>query len=500
MSGFFTDKEQIHPSIYIQKTQDFTERMPIRERGQVACMAYVAMGNPLLPITVTESYSKTKSTDIDARNRSLFYLKDFWMKSEGRATNISRILGFDSTIKTIKLVGGAIDTDEVLKIYQDGTMNAWEDIATTAPLELLLKFCPEEEVTLILNSTDGRIELEIKGMWGDTIYKVSGFADINHINTDGDSDYIGNIANCNYITVKSDASHADYQENYQIVEKLSPLCENLGDDTHTFFHEKNLRTIMQQSDYFMSAGIGQSDLLAMANKVRLEFSCPQVIDLISPNIDEAITKKNNLGFTDENTLWLWSRTKYVFKSGVQNIGLSGYFLGLRVLKNLSSMHGVAENRVDAVAFARSPILRTLSCGLEPLSKEEKDKLVLNRINTVETYKNKLIISDVLSGTNATSHLTLMPTADGFNWIKRQIGEIIEFEMGANLTIAKSNVENRVRVLFEDCWHNKFFDNDVNQPYTFKISDRDNSIFVVNFKAVMEGVTRKGEVQASILGS
>jgi hypothetical protein len=501
--GFFTNAEQIHPSIYIRETKDFTERPPIREQGQIACMGWVAFGNPLLPITISFTHERLKTTleglGGDFRNSTLYYLKDFWRESAGRAVNISRILGIDSTIKLIKLKDGEINTDDSIKVYGDGTMDSWADTAPDEPLEVLLKFCPQEETTLKLENVDDTITIEILSQWGETIYKVTGHADPLAVDKDGYSIYIGNLANCNYITIKSNPNHDDYQSNYEYTTTLPPLCSNEGDEIHTVFHRKNLRTVMQQSDYAISAGIENQDLIDLLNLIRLEFSTPLIMDIIAQDVDNAITKKNGYGFSDENVYWIWSRTKYSFITGMQNIGLSGIFAGMTVRKNIKGQIKRAENRVDGVAFRRYPILRNLKCGLEPLDKIEKDKLTKARINTIQMYKNTLIFSDVLAGTPVDSKTTMFPTADGFNYMKRTIGEYIEASLGANMTIAKEDVKNNTRLFLGDCWANKFFDDDVPDPYGFEVKDDGGDVVIVEFWAYMEGVVRRGDVRGSIYG-
>ena len=501
--SFFTNKEQIHPSIWIRETKDYTERLEIREAGQVACMAWVAFGNPLLPITINGSFERLKSTipsrGGDSRNRSLHYLNDFWRESAECATNISRILGIESTVGIIKLVGGAIDTETSVKIFQDGTMNQWEDIEPTEPLEILLKFCPTEPVVLKLESIEGRIYLEIVSEIGQTIYKVNGYADSESVNEDGYSNYIGSVANCNYCSIKSDISHPDYLTDYSITETLQPLAVNIGAEDERVFHSKTLRTVMQQSDLFISAGIENPSLLQMANKICLEFSTPKIIDIVTDDIGTAITKKTNLAITDENTYWIWSRTKYSFLTGNQNIGLSGDLSGKIVRNSIRYKLRRAENRVDGVAFARFPISRNLNCGLEPLSRLDKDKLTKAKINTIEMYGDKLIYGDVLSGSVGNSNLASFPTSYGLNYIKKEIGYIMEAQLGKNLTIGKTNVSLLANLFLDDCRANKFFDNDVNTPYTISVTDENNEVIVVSFGCFMEGVMRRGELRVSLFG-
>ena len=106
MSGYIVNTERIYPSVLIRDIIDRTERMEFLEQGQVCCMGWVEIGNPLFPIQMRETHQKTKSLDPlrggDPRNETIYHIKEFFRESEGRTLHLSRILGIDSKTKILK--------------------------------------------------------------------------------------------------------------------------------------------------------------------------------------------------------------------------------------------------------------------------------------------------------------------------------------------------------------------------------------------------------------
>jgi hypothetical protein len=514
MAGYIVNTERIYPSVLIRDIVDQTERLPFLEQGQVCAMGWVEIGNPLFPIQMRDTHQKTKSLDPsrggDVRNETIYHLKEFFRESEGRTLHLSRILGIDSKTKILKIKGKetkTIDTDEEIDIFLNGTMNEWDKEPIVEQLEILIKLCPSSKITVDIRNVKGEMEIRLSDEYGVVLYEVSGNADNTAKDElDGYSLYIGDKADCNYITIKTNVNHADYTEDFHITETFANgLIDNAGDEFVTTFHKENLSMVMQDCDYFISAGVENPTLIECANAVAENFSTYHIQDIITDDINDAITRKTNYGLSDEKTYWLWSRTPYKFLSGKFNIGLSGCLAGKLVKKNIRTQleRGgmVAEDRINGVAGVRYPIERNLSCGLKDLSREDKEKLTVARINTVEMRRTKIVFSDILSGYSRTSHLMSFPVSDGINYIDKTLARITEFNLFRNLAVGKTHVRQRARLFFELCEAMHYFDDDKGKgkgkAYDFTVTDINQDTVKIRWWGYMEGVIRKGDIQATI---
>jgi len=513
-TGYIVNTERIYPSVLIRDIVDKTERPPFLEQGQVCAMGWVEIGNPLFPIQMRDTHQKTLSLDPtrggDPRNETIYHLKEFFRESEGRTLHLSRILGIDSKTKILKIKGKeekTIDTDEEIDIFLNGTMNEWDKDPVVEQIELLIKLCPSSKIIVDIRNVKGEMEITLSDQYGVILYSVKGMADNTAKDElDGYSLFIGDKADCNYITIKTNVNHADYTEDFHITQTYANgLITNAGDEFVTTFHEPNLSMVMQDCDYFISAGVENPTLIEMANAVTENASTYHIQDIVTDNIDDAIVRKTNYGISDEKVQFIWSRTPYRFLNGKFNVGLSGNLAGKLVKKNIRTQIEragiVAENRIDGVAGVRYPIERNLSCGLKDLSREDKEKLTVARINTVEMRRDKLVYSDILSAYSRTSHLMSFPVSDGVNYIDKTIARFIEFNLFRNLAVGKTSVRERTRLFFELCEAMHYFDDDKpkgkGKAYDFEVTDINQDTVKVRWWGYMEGVIRKGDVQATI---
>ncbi|HIP03089.1 MAG TPA: hypothetical protein EYG75_06200 [Campylobacterales bacterium] len=513
MSGYFTDREEIFPSIFIESTEDNTQSLAMREGGQVCGMGWVNVGNPLHPIAMSSLSQRVKTTNKrlykgDAKlnafkNMSAYTIKDFHRNSNNRTLHLSRIMGIDSTIKIVKVekVGEELllTSASEVDIFKNGTMESWEELESTSPIEMLIKFCPTSKVTVRASCEEDVLTVYIEDEFARTLYKVSGNTDPHHLDDGGTSDYIGNRANCNYLTIKTDIEHVDYLSDFSISETYNTgLAKDLGDWEFTTFHKKNLRKVMQKSSYFVALGVESVILLEEARRIAHEFSTRMIMDLVTKDLSTAVLKKTTLGFSDENTDWFWSRADYRFAEGVQNIALSGLYAGIRTKVNIDGKKGRAENRMVGIAGVDYPINRTITCGLEDLTREEKIILTNNRINTIETRtvgsRDVLVFSDVLSGHDKNTQQKSSPIADTISFMKKEAGFIMEAVLFKSNTNAEARFRFEFNLFIEDCKRNNYFDLNVDEPvgYTMHVANAEEQILEI--WAYMDGVMRKGRVK------
>ena len=513
MGGYFTDREEIFPSIYIQQTFDKTQAPPEREGGQVCGMGWVDVGNPLLPISMNFLDKHRKSTNakhyplalqpIAFKNMSTYTIQEFFQYSNSRTLHLSRIMGIDSKVSILKVKQDlTLDDTEKIDIFKNGTMDSWEETDSTNSIEMLIKFCPISKVTVRLRNEDDYLTVEIIDDRERVLYSVLGHCDPLHTDDGGTSDYIGNRANCNYLSIRADVNHDDYNSNFSIVQTFDNLATDSGDYEVETFHRKNLRKVMQKCSYFLGLGVDSQILLQNARTIAHEFTTRMIIDLVTDDLATAIQKKRALGFADEDTDWYWSRTKYRFNEGVQNIPLSGIYGGMRVSVNINGKKGRAENRMIGVAGVDYPINRNLICGLEDLTREEKIALTNERINTIELKtvgsRDVLVFTDVLSGMGKNTQQKSSPIADSIAYLKKEAGYIMETALFKSNSNAEEIFRYEFNLFVQDCKSQNFFDKDVAEPVGYTLHDEDGDKSILEIWAYMDGVLRRGHVKFNLL--
>lgn len=500
-----TNKEEIFPSIYIETTKDLTERFKPNEAGVICGVGYMNIGNPLYPLNIVGANERIKSTVTakggNPKNETLYHVKDFLNEYPGRVY-LARLLGADSTTKVLSVVYN-VDTYEFdstveQNIYGVSNLDTWGDVTPTNSVELLIKLCPQSKITIDLTVAAGKATITMADEFGNKIYKVEGHIDPAHLDDNNESDFIGNIADDRVLAIKVDTTHANYSEDFTITETFANGLATDAGDISVDQAESVLRSVAKKSDYMVSMGQTDDELLKMMKRVADEATIGYIVDIVASSIALAKTKKTTLGLDDHMSCCLWNRVAYKYSTGVQNIGISGFVAGRSVARNIGGKHRRAERRVSGIAGINHAIPRVVPRDIIPLTDDEKTELTTARINTVEDFLGKVCISDVLSAMEKETDLMSFPVADGLGYIKRTLGQMLDTQMFKNIQVAKSFMENEGRIFFEHCNANAYFDNDVEIPWTFEVYDENNDTVVFDFQCYMEGVMRKGVVRSTIL--
>ncbi len=502
--GRLTNKEEIFPSIYIEATRDKTERVTPREAGAICGVGYMNIGNPLHALNIVSVAEKTKSIKTvnggNPKNETIYHLKDYFAEYQGRAY-LARLLGADSTVDTLKVFDNAgtldVDTSATINIFGIGGMETWGDSTTAEAMELLIKLCPQSKVIVDIVNVAGVMTITLQDEYGNKLYKVKGNADMAHLDDYDESDYIGNIADDRIIGIKIDTAHADYSTDFSITKTFENGLATDAGLVNELQAETVLDSIASKSDYMVSFGQTDADLLKMMKRVADKATIGYIVDIKAPTMAEAIALKTALGFSDEMVYWIWNRTEYKFKSGTQNVGISGYIAGRSVARNIYRKLKRAEYRISGIAGIFHSVPRITPYDVVPLSDTDKTTLTTERINTIEDIDGKICISDVLSGLMKETDLMSFPVSDGLGYIKRTLGQYLDSQTFKNLSVAKSFMQDQGRVFFEHCQNNAFFDDDAETPWRFDVYDEDNDTVVIDFIVVMEGVMRKGVVRSTI---
>lgn len=502
--GRLTNKEEIFPSIYIEATRDNTERITPREAGSICGVGYMNIGNPLHALNIVSVSEKLKSIKTinggNPKNETLYHLKDYFNEYRGRVY-LARLLGADSTVDTLKVFdnSGTLDlgTSETIDIFGATGMESWGDTATSEAMEILIKLCPQGKIIVDIVNVSGIITITLQDEFGNRLYRVKGNASMSHLDDYGESDYIGNIADDRIIGIKVDTSHASYNTDFSVTKEFT---NGITTDAGLISEERTeaiLNSIAGKSDYVVSFGQTDSDLLKMMKRVSDKATIGYIVDIKAPTMAEAISKKDTLGFSDDMVYWIWNRVDYKFKAGVQNVGISGFIAGRSVARNIHRKLKRAEYRISGIAGIYHPVPRVTPYDIELLSETDKTTLTKERINTIQDIDGKVCISDVLSGLMKETDLMSFPVADGVGYIKRTLGLYLDSQMFKNIQVAKSFMENEARIFFEHCQANAFFDDDAPKPWRFDVYDEDNDTVVIDFVVIMEGVMRKGVVRSTI---
>ncbi|MFT7880422.1 MAG: hypothetical protein ABXS91_08520 [Sulfurimonas sp.] len=500
-----TNREEIFPSIYIEPTKDLTERFKPNEAGVICGVGYMSIGNPLYALNIVGTTERLKSTVTakggNPKNETLYHLKEFFAEYPGRVY-LARLLGADSTTKVLSVVYN-VDTYEFdstveQNIFGVSNLDTWGDTTPTNPVELLIKLCPQSKITVDITAVAGKATITMADEFGNRIYKVEGHLDPAHLDDNNESDFIGNIADDRVIGIKVDTTHADYSGDFTITETFTNgLAADSGEISVTQA-ENILRSVSKKSDYMVSFGQTDEELLKMMKSVADEATIGYIVDIVASSIALAKNKKTTLGLDDHMTCCIWNRVPYKFGTGVQNIGLSGFVAGRSVARNIGGKLKRAERRISGIAGINHAIPRVVPRDIPALTNDEKTELTTARINTVEDFLGKVCITDILSALEKETDLMSFPVADGLGYIKRTLGQYLDSQMFKNLQVAKAFMENEARVFFEHCQANAFFDNDAETPWTFEVYDENNDTVVIDFQCYMEGVMRKGVVRSTIL--
>ena len=503
-----SNKEEIFPSIYIEATRDETERVVTREAGTICGVGYMNIGNPLYALNIVNVVEKEKSiltiNGGNPKNETIYHIKDYLREYQGRVY-LSRLLGVDSTVETLKVLDLLSDgvlsvTENVAPISIFGevdSMTDWGDSATTEIMEILIKLCPQSKIILDIVNVGGIMTITMQDEFGNRLYKITGNADVAHLDDYDESDYIGNIMDARIMGVKINIAHADYLTDFSITKTFETgLVVDAGvlDELHS---ESVLSTVASKSDYVVSFGQTDADLLKMMKRVSDVATIGYIVDIKATTQALAVSFKDTLGISDEMVYWIWNRTDYKFKSGTHNVGVGGFIAGRSVARNINRKLKRAEYRVSGIAGVYHPIPRISPYDIELIDEANKTILTVERINTIEDINGAICISDILSGLDKETDLMSFPVADALGYLKRTLGQYASTQMFKNLSVAKSFMENEGRIFFEHCQANAFFDNDAVTPWRFDVYDENNDTVVIEFVVVMEGVMRKGVVKSTI---
>jgi len=499
-----TNKEEIFPSIYIEATKDLTERFKPNEAGVICGVGYMNIGNPLHALSIVGTNERLKSTKTsnggNPKNETLYHIKDFFNEYNGRVY-LSRLLGADSTTKVLSLAEDtgvySFDSSVEQNIFGVSNLDTWEDVTPTNAVEMLIKLCPQSKITVDLTVKAEKATITFADEFGNKIYKVSGHLDPLHLDDNNESDYIGNIADDRIIALKVDTSHVDYAETFSITETFTNGLTTDAGAISVSHSETVLNTVSRKSDYVVSMGITDSELLEMMRDIAEEATIGYLVDIVAPSIALAKSKKTTLVLDGDLVQCLWNRVQYKYKAGLQNVGISGFVAGRCVARNIHGKQKRAEYRVSGIAGIRHPLPRVTPTEITPLTNDEKIELTEARINTVEDFLGKVCISDVLSALEKETSLMSFPVSDGLGYIKRTLGQYLDSQVFRNIAVAKSFMESQARVFFEHCQANAYFDNDVAVPWTFEVYDENGDTVVIDFTYYPEGVMRKGVVRSTV---
>lgn len=495
-----------YPSVWIKDPIDNTISPIERPDGWILGVGYMPLGNPLKALHIAKYNRKLASTNPlnggNANNELGYHLKDYFMSYPNGVVKLGRKLGIGSTIKVIKVTkpSTTLDIDEAtlssISIYND--MANWENTASTGVCDVLVMLAPAEKFTIRILNEVGVMSIILQDYAGTELGYYTGSVDKLSVDDYGVSNYIGNVVNADVIKVKVNTAHADYMNSFDITKTFqSGIVTEVG-VVNSVNLQAQLEAIVGNCDYVV--GLGNVEDIVMLNSVGDKGGISKIFDLKSANITQAISDKNSLALGNvSDALFIWNRVKYSYTSGSQNIGLSGYIAGKRVLENISRKIGTAESRMSGIAGLQHAITqyRSPSDEVTLLTDTEKTLLTNERINTIDVMQNQLIISDILSANKLNTYMKSFPIADSDNFISRAIGRFIEDNLFKNMNVAVGELEKLIPILIKDCRSANYFSNIVTNAVEYTITPINEDTISVEYSFVPAGVTRKGIVQPII---
>ena len=510
MSNFFVSQPQNFVSIYIAPTIDLTTTLQVGEKGVVASIGKIPYGNPNKAVIINTPKFKKETTKIalggSQDNEALYHYEDFFSNVNGKLV-VGRVLGVNSTTTILEVEKEAgeyiVKADTNRNIFGADGIKTWGDVAIdTAMIEILITSCIADKHSIKVTKEDNEVSVKLYDRNGNSIYSVSGGFSHDSINDYGQPNFIGNLANPDIIEIKTNPTHADKDDNFSAVKVFNDgLVVEVEDDPKNYDNAINAITPkLEQCDYYFTAGLVDVPVLKKIKAVCFEAKVMMAIDVVGDTLAQAITYKSSLNMNDEYVYFVWNEGKDVFSSGALSIGLSGFFIGATVRKNLSILKGQGvENRLkEGVAGVDYPLARTKKDELTVYSKDDMNLMVKERINTLRHFDGTLCIGDILSGNPKKQATALFPVTEGKFFIDRYIANIIKQKFFKNLNEAKRFVNTEVRRLFATCLELGYFDTTQGTSFTYKVSKKEFDTIVVEYAYIPEGITRKGWVQGTLV--
>jgi hypothetical protein len=505
--GLLTSQERKFVSIFVKPTIDLTTTLEPAEKGVAMALGKVSYGNPYYGVVFKQATEKLKTININAGgdiyNELAFHMADFFRGYNGKII-VGRLLGANSTTKIleVKKDGDGIivlDDSTDINIFGDNNIKDYQDTSATELAEVVITSCIAKKFSFEMINKNDYITFQIFDEFGNTIYKVEGGAKFDSVDDYGEPNYIGNKVDNKIAVIKIDTANPDYESNFIITKTYdNGLVTESGDLNYTKALEIASNNI-EKCDYAFTGGRIDNTNLVNFRNITYKAKVPLIIDIYADTVSEAIDKKTAIGLDTPDVMYIWNREKDEFQNlGALQIGLSGWYVGQAIKRNMSRLVADVEYRIEGVAGVDYPVPRIKANELPVLSDDDKTLLVDNRINTVAYWNDTLILADALSGNPKNQATRLFPVVEGNYFIERYIARIMEQKLFKNLTEAKLFIKENVRVLFDRCARNNYFNSEAEVPYTFTVTDKDSDTVVVEYKYVPNGIMRRGIIAGTLV--
>ncbi|NOR57001.1 MAG: hypothetical protein GQ474_00580 [Sulfurimonas sp.] len=509
-----TNRPEIFPSIYVEATQNNTERVKTLEAGILSTVGYMGWGNPHYPLNVVKAPYVAKGKDYASLSTSVYQqdllamgIADYFNEYQGRVL-VARLLGADSTVNVISVTDATTLTKKALlgtvPIF-DGSLDSWLSTTGTDPLEIALTICPTDIVRVQV-TLDDKEDVSIKVFDGlnSLLYAVKGSAVKGTLDAYQESRYIGDLADPKVLMVKIDETPFLALGAFSVLNTISDVTVDTG-VINTAHVSALLHSMAKKSDYMVVNTHLDDTVLLEAIKAKDNATVPLVLGVQAYStvagitVDTLDTKVTTLGLIDDPFATVISaRTTNSSVLDLESRGVEFWFAGRNVARNIQGKKGRAERRVSGVAGINHAIPRAFKIEQSDLTRDEKIAFTEARINTTEDFLGALCLTDVLSADRAETALKSFPVADGLSFIKKTVGQYLDSQMFKNIQVAKGFVEDNTRVLFEHCQANGYFDADAgDEAWKFEVYDENGDTVVVDFEYVPEGVMRLGAVRSTI---
>ena len=501
-----TTQEQKFVSIFIKPTVDLTTTLEPAEKGVCMGMGKLSYGNPYYAVILGNATEKLKSTKPVMggvpENEFAYHIADFFSAGVGKMV-IARAMGATSTTKVLEVKKDSdtgvysIDSGTDINVFGDNNIQDYKETEVTEVTEVVIGASIQKNCSVTIDNVNDVMTVKLFDEFGNEIYKVTGGTTLDSVDDYNVPNYIGLLTDNKIATIKVKADHDDYSSNFSVVASFpNGLIAESGDINYA----KALEIVdsnVEKCDYAIAGGLSDAVTLQTYRSHTYRAKLPLIIDTKGDTLADAISFKTQLNMNTEDTCHIWNRGEDKFIAGDLKIGLSGFYAGQAVRRNLSKMVDDVEYRVEGIAGQDYQVPRVKADELKNFSNEDLDSMVDNRINPVREFNGKLVIADVLSGNPKYQSTRLFPVVEGKLFIDRYIARILEQKLFKNLGEAKLWTKDQCRLLFDKCSRNGYFKAEATPQYKYTVSDKDNDTVVVEYEYVAEGVMRRGIVQGSI---
>lgn len=390
-----------------------------------------------------------------------------------------------------------------IDIFGADGINEWEELGLDVGqhFQFLIKQCFmfRHSIKIDYKAKTRLMKIKLFDNHNREIYKIEGSIDAESKDDYGIPNYLPLLLDETILDLKIEPTHFNFNTDFVYIDTFEPYTKDEGIPQYDLAIE-NIAIHAEKMDYFMTAGLYDIKVIQdIWGRVLFKAKTPLIVDIpYSDSLNSAEKWVKALNLNNEYVVKLWNNAKSSFINGIQEIGLSGWYAGESIRKNLSNMVGDVESRLAySIAGVDYPPPRNYTTKIPLYDEDELDRLVDARINTLRIINDVICLGDVLSSYPKWTPLRLFANAEAKAFLERYIARIIASKFFKNNNEALRFVRDRVRILFDDLDEVGTFNKEHEIRKAFKVALSDEDLITVEYDCILAGVMRRGKIQGTV---